>query len=63
MVNVPGGELLTGVLDLISQSLTVPVLVILLIIFLLSIIFLGGLISEYSSRKNVSVEKVKKIDI
>ncbi len=61
MVNVPGGELLTGVLDLISQSLTVPVLVILLIIFLLSIIFLGGLISEYSSRKNVSVEKVKKL--
>ena len=61
MVNVPRGELLTGVLDLISQSLTVPVLVILLIIFLLSIIFLGGLISEYSSRKNVSVEKVKKL--
>ena len=31
-VSIPGGEFLTGSLDVISQSLTIPVLVILLII-------------------------------
>ena len=61
MTNVPGGELLTGILDVISQSLTVPVLVILLILFLMSIIFLGSLISEYSSKKNISVKKIKEL--
>ena len=61
MTNVPGGELLTGILDVISQSLTVPVLVILLILFLMSIIFLGSLISEYSYKKNISVKKIKEL--
>ena len=31
-LNIPGGEFLTGSLDVISQSLTIPVLVILLVI-------------------------------
>ena len=54
-VSIPGGEFLTGSLDVISQSLTIPVLVILLIIVIISIISLGGLISEYTSRKKVPV--------
>lgn len=58
---LPGGEYLTGVLDVISQSLTVPVLIILLIIFIISIVSLGGCISEYSSKKKVSVKKIKNI--
>ena len=61
MATVPGGELLTGSLDIISQSLTVPVLIILLILFVLSVIILGSVISEYSSRKNISVEKIKAL--
>ena len=37
-LNIPGGEFLTGSLDVISQSLTIPVLVILLIIVIITII-------------------------
>ena len=57
-VSIPGGEFLTGSLDVISQSLTIPVLVILLIIVVISIITLGGIISEYTSRKKVPVGTV-----
>ena len=42
---VPGGEILTGALDLISQSLTIPVLIILLVIFLLALITIGATIA------------------
>jgi biopolymer transport protein ExbB/TolQ len=60
-VSIPGGEFLTGSLDVISQSLTIPVLVILLIIVIISIITLGGLISEYTSRRKVSVGSVRDL--
>ena len=58
---VPGGEILTGALDLISQSLTIPVLIILLVIFLLALITIGATIAEYSSRKVMSVDKIKEL--
>ena len=57
---IPGGEFLTGTLDVISQSLTIPVLIILLILVVISIIALGGFISEYTSRKKVSVSTISK---
>ncbi|WP_407414793.1 MotA/TolQ/ExbB proton channel family protein [Methanobrevibacter sp.] len=60
-VSIPGGEYLTGSLDVISQSLTIPVLVILLIIVIMSIITLGGAISEYTSRKKVPVGTVRDL--
>ena len=60
-VSIHGGEFLTGSLDVISQSLTIPVLVILLIIVIISIITLGGLISEYTSRKKVPVGTVRDL--
>lgn len=60
-INIPGGEFLTGSLDVISQSLTIPVLVILLIIVIISIITLGGLISEYTSRKKVPVGTIRDL--
>ena len=60
-LNIPGGEFLTGSLDVISQSLTIPVLVILLIIVIISIISLGGLIAEYTSRKKVPVGTVRDL--
>ena len=60
-VTFPGGEYLTGSLDVISQSLTIPVLVILLIIVVISIIALGGLISEYTSRKKVPVGVIRDL--
>ena len=50
-IDVVGGSILTGALDVIAQSLTIPVLIILLIIFILAVIDLGSLIAEYGSRK------------
>ena len=38
VLSIPGGEFLTGSLDVISQSLTIPVLVILLVIVIITII-------------------------
>lgn len=61
VLNIPGGEFLTGSLDVISQSLTIPVLVILLIIVIISIISLGGIIAEYTSRRKVPVGVIRDL--
>ena len=60
-LNIPGGEFLTGSLDVISQSLTIPVLIILLIIVIISIITLGGAIAEYTSRRKVPVSVIRDL--
>ena len=60
-LNIPGGEFLTGSLDVISQSLTIPVLIILLAIVIVTIILLGGVIAEYTSRKKVSVGTIRDL--
>jgi len=60
-ISIPGSEILTGTLDIISQSLTIPVLVILLVMFIISALTIGTVIAEYSSRKNISIEKLKKM--
>lgn len=60
-LNIPGGEFLTGSLDVISQSLTIPVLVILLVIVIITIITLGGVIAEYTSRKKVPVGTIRDL--
>ena len=60
-LNIPGGEFLTGSLDVISQSLTIPVLVVLLIIVIISIITLGGAIAEYTSRRKVPVGVIRDL--
>lgn len=61
VLNIPGGEFLTGSLDVISQSLTIPVLVILIIIVIISIITLGGVIAEYTSRRKVPVSVIRDL--
>ena len=60
-LNIPGGEFLTGSLDVISQSLTIPVLVILLVIVIITIISLGGVIAEYTSRRKVPVGTIRDL--
>ena len=61
VLNIPGGEFLTGSLDVISQSLTIPVLIILLVIVIISIIMLGGIIAEYTSRRKVPVGTIRDL--
>jgi len=58
---VPGSELLSKALHLISQSLLIPVIVGLLFCITYAVIELGSLISEYSQRKKVSCEKIGKM--
>ena len=60
-LNIPGGGFLTGSLDVISQSLTIPVLIILLVIVIISIITLGGAIAEYTSRKKVPIGTIRDL--
>ena len=60
-LNIPGGEFLTGSLDVLSQSLTIPVLVILLVIVIVAIIALGGVIAEYTSRRKVPVGTIRDL--
>ena len=52
---------LTGALDIFSQSLAIPVLVILLILVVVSIVLLGGFIGEFISRRNVSVKLIRDL--
>ena len=58
---IPGGEYITGTMDVISQSLTIPVLIILLVIVVITIIILGGAIAEYTSRKKVPVGTIRDL--
>lgn len=61
VTTVPGSEFLTSSLNAISQGLQIPVIILLLIFALIAIIMLGGLISEYTSRKKVSVDQIEKL--
>ncbi len=61
MVAIPGSEMLSSVLHVISQSLLIPVIVGLLAFMLYAIISFGGLISEYTSRIRISTDQIEKI--
>ena len=58
---IPGSDLLTSALNVVSQSLQIPVIVFLLIFAVYSVITVGSLISEYSSRKKVPVKLIKDL--
>ena len=61
MFDVLGMDWLTGALDVISQSLAIPVLVILLILVVVSIVLLGGFIGEFISRRKVPVKLIRDL--
>ena len=58
---IPGSDLLTSALNVVSQSLQIPVIVFLLLFAFYAVITVGGLISEYSSRKKVPVRLIKDL--
>ena len=58
---IPGSDLLTSALNVVSQSLQIPVIIFLLIFAVYAVITVGGLISEYSSRKKVPVRLIKDL--
>jgi biopolymer transport protein ExbB/TolQ len=61
MVAIPGSEMLSSALHVISQSLLIPVIVGLLAFMLYAIISFGGLISEYTNRIRISTEEIENI--
>lgn len=61
VTSIPGSDILTSGLNVISQSLLIPVIVILLIFVVYAVITLGGLISEYTSRKKISANTIKDL--
>ncbi|MDR0913335.1 MAG: MotA/TolQ/ExbB proton channel family protein [Methanobrevibacter sp.] len=58
---IPGSDILTTILNVISQSLLIPVVIILLIFVVYAVITLGGLISEFTSRRKIPVLKIKDL--
>lgn len=57
MATIPGGEFLTGTLNVLAQSLLVPVMILLIIFIIFAIIEIGALIAEYTGRKKISGEE------
>ena len=58
---IPGADLLTSVLDIISQGLQIPVIIFLILFAIIALVLLGSLISEYVHRKNVSNVEMKHV--
>lgn len=59
VATIPGSEILTSTLNMISQSLQIPVIIFLVIFAIFAVLAIGGLISEYTSRRKVSVDLIE----
>ena len=60
-LRIPGSGLLTPVLNVIAQSLLLPVMIILIIFILIVLLEIGGLIAEYSSRNPLKEDELDKL--
>lgn len=58
---IPGSDILTSGLNMISQSLQIPVIIFLVIFAFFAVVTLGSLIAEYTSRKKVSPDDLEKL--
>ena len=61
VTTVPGSEMITSGLNMISQSLQIPVIIFLMLFAIFAVITLGGLIAEYTSRRKISIDSLEKI--
>lgn len=58
---IPGGDILSGILNVIAQSLLLPVMILLVIFIIFSVIEIGGILAEYTGRKKISGEEKETI--
>ena len=58
---IPGSEILTSGLNMIAQSLQIPVIIFLVIFAFFAILTLGSLVSEYTSRKKITPDRLEKL--
>jgi biopolymer transport protein ExbB/TolQ len=56
-----GSEILSSILHAISESLLIPVIIILLAFVVFALISVGGLVAEYTSRKKLSLEESESL--
>ena len=56
-----GSNILTSTLDLVSQSLQIPVIIFLLLFAVAVVVLLGGLIREFRHRKTISNAETKNL--
>jgi biopolymer transport protein ExbB/TolQ len=61
VTTIPGSDILTSSLNMISQSLQIPVIIFLIIFAVFAVLTLGSLVSEYTSRKNISSDLIEKL--
>lgn len=61
MVAIPGSEFLTAALNVVSQSLQIPVIIFLLIFAVFAVFAFGGLISDYKSRIKLTRDYKEKL--
>lgn len=61
VVSIPGSELLTAALNVVSQSLQIPVIIFLLLFAIFAVFAFGGLISDYKSRIKLTREYKEKL--
>ena len=61
MTTIPGSEILTSTLNMISQSLQIPVIIFLVIFAIFAVLAIGGLVSEYTSRKKVTPDLIERM--
>ena len=57
----PGSEILTSTLNMISQSLQIPVIIFLVIFAIFAVLAIGGLVAEYTSRKKVTPDLIEEL--
>ena len=61
VTTIPGSEILTSTLNMISQSLQIPVIIFLVIFAIFAVLAIGGLISEYTSRKKITPDIIEQL--
>ena len=61
VTTIPGSEILTSGLNMIAQSLQIPVIIFLVVFAFFAILTLGSLVSEYTSRKKVTPDTLEKL--
>jgi len=61
VTTIPGSDILTSSLNMISQSLQIPVIIFLIIFAVFAVLTLGSLVSEYTSRKSISSDLIEKL--
>ena len=61
VTTIPGSEVLTSGLNMIAQSLQIPVIIFLVVFAFFAILTLGSLVSEYTSRKKVTPDALEKL--